>query len=68
MNFVDTSSILPRPLRDPDKPSSPEIDTIECLKPAMSYTSSDNAKTHADIITLIHIKFRIIDQRHDTLK
>ena len=64
----NASSILPQPLRNPAKSSSLETDTIEYLEPAMNYTSSDSAKTHANIIPFIDIKIGNIDQLNDTLK
>ena len=56
------------PFKENASPSSPEIDTIEYLEPATNITSSDNAKTHANIVPFIDIEVGIIDQRIYTLK
>ena len=64
------SSVIQGTLGNPAKLSSisPEIDTIEYLDPAISYTASDNAKLHANIVPFIDIKIGILDQRNGTLK
>ena len=59
---------LATPFEENASPFSPEIDTIEYLETATNSTSSDNAKTHANIFPFIDIEMGIIDQRIYTLK
>ena len=61
---ADKTCMINNPVEENASPSSPKIDTIEYLESAISYTASDNAKIHVNIIPFIVIKIGTVDQRN----
>ena len=48
--------------------SSPDIDTIEYLKPATEHTPSNDARTHTNIVPIIDINIGTLEPHIYTLK